>query len=110
MRRWHKSALLWRLPVGPPSPAEQETVLEAAPAEPVAVQPSVPHRRKTGFFLVLLVIGALSLRCWGITWSLPNQDRLFSYHPDEGVNLVNGVLDRDRAPRPHLDLRFYNYG
>jgi hypothetical protein len=32
-----------------------------------------------------------------------------SYHPDEGVNLVNGVLQNGVA-RPHLDIGFYNYG
>lgn len=54
-------------------------------------------------------LAALALRLWGITWGLPNQDRAFSYHPDEGVNLVNGVLENG-VPRPHLELGFYNYG
>jgi hypothetical protein len=34
---------------------------------------------------------------------------LFSYHPDEGVNLISGVLE-NLDVRPHLDLGFYNYG
>lgn len=56
-----------------------------------------------------LVILALLLRLWGLTWGLPDQQKFFSYHPDEGVNLVNGVMDNG-VPRPHLDLGFYNYG
>ncbi len=58
--------------------------------------------------LSLVALG-LALRLWGITWGLPDQDRLFSYHPDEGVNLVSGVL-KEGELRPHLDIGFYNYG
>jgi hypothetical protein len=57
----------------------------------------------------VLTAAALLLRIWGIGWGLPNQKHLFSYHPDEGVNLIQGVLDNG-VPRPHLDLAFYNYG
>ncbi len=59
--------------------------------------------------ILALCLLALTLRLWGITWGLPNQQRLFSYHPDEGVNLINGVLDNGVA-RPHIRLGFYNYG
>lgn len=59
--------------------------------------------------LGLVVVAALALRLWGITWSLPAGERLLTYHPDEGVNLVSGVLQEGRL-RPHLDLGFYNYG
>jgi hypothetical protein len=52
---------------------------------------------------------ALALRLWGITWSLPNERHILTYHPDEGVNLLQGVLERGQA-RPHIDLQFYNYG
>ncbi len=56
------------------------------------------------------VVGmAVVLRAWGIHWGLPNADQMCTYHPDEGVNLFNGVLDRGVA-RPHLDIGFYNYG
>src|SRR5207244_2053518 len=53
-----------------------------------------PSRRNLppNLAVLALVILALALRLWGIGWSLPNQEHLFSYHPDEGVNLVNGVL------------------
>jgi len=74
------------------------------------------EEKKTFFSLLLSSLPpfliscfALALRLWGITWGLPDQNRLFSYHPDEGVNLVNGVLENG-VPRPHLDLGFYNYG
>jgi hypothetical protein len=52
---------------------------------------------------------ALVLRLWGITWSLPDERHILTYHPDEGVNLFSGVLDKGVA-RPHVDLGFYNYG
>jgi hypothetical protein len=94
--------------------------------EPV-VTPTLPNSR-TAFSRVslssclpvcLLVCFALALRLWGITWGLPNQDRVLSYHPDEGVNLGQGVLENgvlvqgvleNGVPHPHLDLKFYNYG
>jgi len=57
---------------------------------------------------VVVAAGAV-LRLWGIRWGLPNADRLCTYHPDEGVNLFNGVLAEGVA-RPHLDIGFYNYG
>ncbi len=59
--------------------------------------------------LAFIVLAALGLRLWGIQWSLPNMDHLFSYHPDEGVNLAFGVLDRGEL-RPHVSLGLYNYG
>jgi hypothetical protein len=59
--------------------------------------------------MVGLAIVAAGLRVWGVMWGLPGADRMCSYHPDEGVNLVNGVLDRG-VLRPHLDIGFYNYG
>jgi hypothetical protein len=68
------------------------------------------HFLISSFPLLSLVLLALALRLWGITWGLPNQERILSYHPDEGPNLVLGVLDREGAPRPHLALGFYNYG
>lgn len=72
--------------------------------------PTEPRRRWHGWALCCLVVGALALRLWGIGWGLPGPTRLCSYHPDEGVNLVNAVLEHGRNPRPHLDLGFYNYG
>jgi hypothetical protein len=58
---------------------------------------------------LLVSLSALLLRLWGITWALPDQNHVLTYHPDEGVNLIQGVLERGQA-RPHVDLQFYNYG
>jgi len=73
----------------------------------------VAFQPKPRLWCILLAVGiaftGLALRLWGIGWSLPNAHHLFSYHPDEGVNLVNGVLQNGVA-RPHLILGFYNYG
>jgi hypothetical protein len=55
------------------------------------------------------IVIALVLRLWGIGWGLPNQQRIFSLHPDEGVNLIEGVLDEGNV-KAHLNLRLYNYG
>lgn len=57
----------------------------------------------------LLVVFAIALRLWGITWSLPDERHVLTYHPDEGLNLFRGVLEKGQG-RPHLDLDFYNYG
>ncbi len=65
--------------------------------------------RLTSFVLILIFGLALGLRMWGIEWGLPDQRKIFSYHPDEGVNLIQGVLVNGEI-RPHLDLGFYNYG
>ncbi|NLI01161.1 MAG: hypothetical protein GX446_16890 [Chthonomonadales bacterium] len=67
------------------------------------------HLRRDLLLVSLLTLAALGLRLWGIAWGLPNSERMCSYHPDEGVNLINGVLDRG-VLRPHLDIGFYNYG
>jgi 4-amino-4-deoxy-L-arabinose transferase-like glycosyltransferase len=68
-----------------------------------------PAERAWRLALALVVVAAVGLRLWGVTWSLPAGERLLTYHPDEGVNLVSGVLQDGRL-RPHLDLGFYNYG
>ncbi len=59
--------------------------------------------------ILLLTLAAAALRLWGVGWGMPSSDSMFSFHPDEGVNLANGVLDHG-AVRPHLDIGFYNYG
>jgi 4-amino-4-deoxy-L-arabinose transferase-like glycosyltransferase len=103
--------------VEPPSPAETVQTAEAddtpelsdaVPAEEPVPAPRSARLREWSPVL-LIFLGALALRLWGITWSLPDERRLFTYHPDEGVNLTQGVLERGAA-RPHLDLEFYNYG
>ncbi|MCX6358925.1 MAG: glycosyltransferase family 39 protein [Armatimonadetes bacterium] len=78
---------------------------ERLPTKP----PLPPAERAWRLALALVVAAALAVRLWGVTWSLPAGERLLTYHPDEGVNLVSGVLQEGRL-RPHLDLGFYNYG
>ncbi len=63
------------------------------------------------FLLAGVLLLALALRAWGLTWGLPSALHYFSYHPDEsvvlehacsplGMNVFSGRL------LPH----FYNYG
>lgn len=85
---------------------------ERQTAEPVArrdLRPLLP--------VLALVVFALTLRLWGLTWGLPNTQRFLSYHPDEGVNLQGiqepGTDAQGRlipVTQPHLALHFYNYG
>jgi len=83
-------------------------VAQPSPAEPVTWNKT--GRRFIPFIPpAILVVIALSLRLWGITWALPDERHILTYHPDEGVNLFSGVLEGGRA-RPHIDLQFYNYG
>src|ERR1041385_35966 len=63
--------------------------LEATPPLPLSPAPHL----SSALPLAILIALALALRLWGITWGLPDQRHLFSYHPDEGVNLIQGVLD-----------------
>ncbi len=91
---------------------EQPSLPDEVPVAPIVedvVERSVQSPLiRYGIPSVILIL-ALVLRLWGITWGLPNQQRALSYHPDEGVNLVSGVLEEGQ-PRPHLDLKFYHYG
>lgn len=57
---------------------------------------------------LLLVLFALALRLWGITWALPDKTRFYSYHVDESV-VVGHALDMDPLAGK-LDPNFYNYG
>jgi hypothetical protein len=83
-------------------------VAQPSPAEPVTWNKT--GRRFIPFIPpAILVVIALSLRLWGITWALPDERHILTYHPDEGVNLFSGVLEGGRA-RPNIDLQFYNYG
>jgi 4-amino-4-deoxy-L-arabinose transferase-like glycosyltransferase len=69
---------------------------------------NVPRVRKALLLPLLIVLGALALRLWGIRWALPNADRWFSYHPDESV-----VVGASLTVNPLLlllDPGFYNYG
>jgi hypothetical protein len=66
-------------------------------------------RQRQMVAIACLTLAAGALRIWGVRWGLPDAHHMSSYHPDEGVNLINGVLDRG-VLRPHLDIGFYNYG
>src|SRR5437879_2057805 len=50
----------------------------------------------------------LALRCWALTWGLPNSGRYYPYHPDESV-MLNAVC---RVNPLWLEFAptFYNYG
>jgi 4-amino-4-deoxy-L-arabinose transferase-like glycosyltransferase len=55
-----------------------------------------------------LALIALSLRLWGLTWSLPSAQHFYSYHPDEIL-----VLSASHAAdlwRGQFNPHFYNYG
>ena len=59
--------------------------------------------------LAAVLLLALGLRVWGLTWGLPSATHYFSYHPDESVVLeTSSVTMNVFAGRllPH----FYNYG
>ncbi len=67
------------------------------------------HSRTAAFFpLLAVLLLALALRVWGLTWGLPSGTHYFSYHPDEnivleaamGMNVFSG----------HLLPGFYHYG
>ncbi len=85
-----------------PARATSGTRVHARCIGPLAV-------RSESAAILALTLAAAALRLWGVTWGMPSADSMFSFHPDEGVNLVNGVLDHG-VVRPHLDIGFYNYG
>lgn len=56
---------------------------------------------------VVVLLGlALTLRLVGITWGLPDDTHLFSYHPDEYHSLRGAISMALGDPNPH----FFNYG
>ena len=57
-------------------------------------------------FCVLLL--ALALRVWGITWGLPSATHYFSYHPDETVVLEKSSIVMN-VFAGHLLPHYYNY-
>lgn len=65
-------------------------------------------KRYTPYLLGVIVLIALFLRLWGLTWGLPNTDHYFSYHPDE-ASVLNAAQRVDFFTG-HLDPGFYNYG
>jgi hypothetical protein len=60
--------------------------------------------------LVGVLLLALTLRIWGLTWGLPSATHYFSYHPDESV-----VLEASSSPAMNVFAgrllpHFYRYG
>ena len=56
-------------------------------------------KRRRRFYLSIILLTALALRLYGISWGLPNQWHPYSYHPDEArlfsymANIHPGTLD-----------------
>ena len=63
------------------------------------------RRKLTTAALVGIIGAAVALRMLGITWGLPGEGHLFSYHPDEFFSLQAAVNLLNRDPNPH----FFNY-
>ncbi len=75
-----------------------------AEAEMQADDPGRELRRMAALAAVLGI--ALALRLIGLTWGLPDDTHLFSYHPDE-LHSLRGALGLALGdPNPH----FFNYG
>jgi len=78
-----------------------------SPAAANAVAPS-PWERWQKFLPLIVFAAALAIRIWGIGWGLPNEDRHWSYHPDEPIVYLY-AQEVDPA-RLDFDPGFYNYG
>ena len=64
---------------------------------------------KTRRFLAPALIFAIALlvRCFGLTWGLPNAERFYSYHPDESVNQIVGAVVK--LLQGDFNPHFFNY-
>lgn len=60
--------------------------------------------------LLGVLLLALALRVWGLTWGLPSATHYFSYHPDESVVLEASSLPAMNVFAGRLLPHFYNYG
>ncbi len=60
-------------------------------------------------WLVGILLLALALRVWGLTWGLPSATHYFSYHPDESVVLETSSLTMN-VFAGRLLPHFYHYG
>lgn len=77
----------------------------------MTAKPSAPPAKTDSlakYVPLLLVMLALLLRLYGITWALPDKTRFYSYHPDESV-VVGHSLDVNPLTGK-VDPGFYNYG
>ena len=90
--------------------------LQPEASTPAPTEPNVAGSKRairihasSAALVSLIVLLGLTLRLWGIGWSLPNaQHPRATYHPDERVNL-NAAQTVDIA-RGQFDTKFYNYG
>ncbi len=60
--------------------------------------------------LLGVLLLALALRVWGLTWGLPSATHYFSYHPDESRVLEASSLPVMNVFAGRLLPHFYNYG
>ena len=58
--------------------------------------------------MIGIILLAVFLRFWGISWGLPDTTHYYSYHPDE--NIVMGVARQVNPLNGQFDTKFYNYG
>ena len=59
--------------------------------------------------VIMITVIGMSLRLWGINWSLPDQRHpIATYHPDELVNLA--AAQSADISHGKFDVGFYNYG
>lgn len=65
-------------------------------------------RTRAAFPLFAILLSALALRAWGLTWGLPTATHYFSYHPDESV-VLEAAMGMN-AFTGHLLPGFYHYG
>ncbi|MGI4791776.1 MAG: ArnT family glycosyltransferase [Janthinobacterium lividum] len=59
--------------------------------------------------LLCVLLLALALRVWGLTWGLPSATHYFSYHPDESV-VLGYASQTMNVFAGHLLPHFYRYG
>ena len=60
--------------------------------------------------LLGVLLLALALRAWGLTWGLPSATHYFSYHPDESVVLGYSSLPTMNVFAGRLLPHWYHYG
>lgn len=83
-------------------------MIKPAPTESLTKPRTRADPSPAKYIPLLLVLFALALRLWGITWALPDATRYYSYHVDESV-VVGHALDLDPLAG-RIEPNFYNYG
>jgi hypothetical protein len=63
------------------------------------------HKNRPAISLTSIILLAAVLRLWGITWGLPDETHLFSFHPDEYHSLRGALALATGDFNPH----FFNY-